>query len=37
MAKGKTPKQIASKIRSLKKQITRLEKAKKNAARKKKR
>lgn len=31
MAKAKTPKQIAIKIRSLKKQITKLEKAKKKA------
>lgn len=36
MAKGKTPKQIAVKIKSLKKQITRLEKQKKRAAAKKK-
>lgn len=32
MAKRKTPKQIAAKIKSLKKQITKLEKAKKKAA-----
>ena len=31
---GKTPKQIAAKIRSLKRQITRLERAKKKAAKK---
>lgn len=36
MAKAKTPKQIAAKIRSLKKQITRLDKQKKKAAAKKK-
>lgn len=35
MAKAKTPKQIAIKIRSLKRQITRLEHQKKNAAKKK--
>jgi len=35
MAKGKTPKQIAAKIKSLKKQITRLERQKKKAASKK--
>jgi len=32
MAKAKTPKQIAIKIRSLKKQITKLEKSKKRAS-----
>ncbi len=37
MAKAKTPKQLAVKIRSLKKQVTKLEKSKKKAARKKKR
>lgn len=37
MAKAKTPKQIAVKIRSLKKQVTKLEKSKKKAARKKRR
>ena len=37
MAKAKTPKQIAAKIRSLKKQVTKLEKQKKKAAMKKKR
>lgn len=36
MAKAKTPKQIALKIRQLKKQITKLTKAKKKAATKKK-
>ncbi len=36
MAKSKTPKQIAIKIRSLKKQISKLEKAKKKAAKRKK-
>ncbi len=33
---GKTPKQLAVKIRSLKKQISRLEKQKKHAAKRKK-
>ena len=37
MARAKTPKQIAVKIRSLKKQVTRLEKSKKKAAKRKKR
>lgn len=32
MARAKTPKQIAAKIRSLKKQITKLERQKKKAA-----
>jgi len=36
MAKAKTPKQIAVKIKSLKKQITRLERAKKKSAAKRK-
>ena len=36
MAKGKTPKQLAVKIRSLKNQIKKLEKQKKNAAARKK-
>lgn len=36
MAKGKTPKQIAVKIRSLKKQIRKLEQQKTRAAKKKK-
>jgi hypothetical protein len=36
MAKGKTPKQIAVKIRSLKKQISKLEKQRKRAAARKK-
>ena len=35
MAKAKTPKQIAIKIRSLKKQVSRLEKSKKRAVKKK--
>ena len=35
MAKAKTPKQLAIKIRSLKKQVTRLERQKKRAAKKK--
>ncbi len=35
MAKAKTPKQIAAKIKSLKKQITKLEKQKKAAMKKK--
>jgi hypothetical protein len=35
MAKAKTPKQLAIKIRSLKKQVVRLEKQKKRAAKKK--
>ena len=37
MAKAKTPKQLAVKIRSLKKQVSKLEKSKKKAARKKRR
>lgn len=37
MAKAKTPKQLAVKIRSLKKQVTKLEKSKKKVARKKRR
>jgi len=36
MAKTKTPKQLATKIKSLKKQITKLERQKKKAAAKKK-
>ncbi len=35
MAKAKTPKQLAVKIRSLKKQVTNLEKSKKKAVKKK--
>ena len=35
MAKAKTPKQIAVKIRSLKRQISKLEKSKKKAVKKK--
>ncbi len=37
MAKAKTVKQIAIKIKSLKRQVSKLEKAKKKAAKKKKR